>query len=73
MTKVVIETPATFSGGRLGNVRVVDLGRLISPGGGLACPRCGSCHFTAAVNQDGDLVLSCYLEPTHIRLKLRPD
>lgn len=70
MTKVVIETPATFSSGRLGNVRVVDLSRLIQPDRALICPRCGCSQFTAAASENGDLVLSCWREPTHLRVRM---
>lgn len=70
MTKVVIETPARLSTGGEVNVRVVDLAQLTQPRRTLACPRCGCMQFTAQAGEAGELVLSCWREPTHLRFPM---
>lgn len=73
MTLVTVETPPRTGSGGVPRVRVCLLRRLAQRDGALLCPRCGGARFTAQVDADGALVLSCWLEPAHIRLPLRPD
>lgn len=73
MTLVVVETPPRYLSRGLPSIRVHRLDRLVKRDGALLCPRCGGSRFTAKVGQDGALILSCWLEPAHIRLPLRPE